>query len=106
MLYEVITYLFRTEKEAVKYKEVLPENTPTGTVLAGEIGITNQSAKRMGTIGVRLVDDDLFGPTGEKFSSTNIIGRIIEPERLIGIEEGDAIYISEVTRRKTDEQVV
>lgn len=98
------TYLFKTEKEAVKYKEVLPENTPADTVLAGEIGITNQAAKRMGTIGVRLVDDDLFGPTGEKFSSTNIIGRILEPERLIGIEEGDAIYVSEVVRRKADEQ--
>jgi len=50
----------------------------------------------MGTIGVRLIDDDLFGPTGEKFSSTNIIGRILEPERLIGIKKGDAIYVSEV----------
>jgi len=54
----------------------------------------------MGTIGVRLVDDDLFGPTGEKLSSTNIIGRIVEPERLKGIEEGDTIYISEAVRRK------
>lgn len=90
------TYLFKTEKEVVKYKEILPENTPTDKVLAGEIGITNQAAKRMGTIGVRLIDDDLFGPTGEKFSSTNIIGRISEPERLIGIKEGDAIYVSEV----------
>jgi UPF0288 family protein (methanogenesis marker protein 3) len=90
------TYLFKTEKEVVKYKEILPENSPTDKVLAGEIGITNQAAKRMGTIGVRLIDDDLFGPTGEKFSSTNIIGRILEPERLIGIKKGDAIYVSEV----------
>jgi len=103
MIYED-TYLFKTEKEVVKYKEVLPENTPTGRVLAGEIGITNQAAKRMGTIGVRLVDDDLFGPSGEKFSSTNIIGRIVEPERLKGIEEGDAIYISEAARRRTDDK--
>ncbi len=93
------TYLFKTEKEVVKYKEILPENTPTNKVLAGEIGITNQAAKRMGTIGVRLIDDGLFGPTGEKFSSTNIIGRIIDPERLIGIKEGDAIYVSEVGHR-------
>lgn len=49
----------------VKYKEILPENTPEKKVLAGEIGITNQAAKRMGTIGVRLIDDDLFSPTGE-----------------------------------------
>jgi putative methanogenesis marker protein 3 len=91
------TYLFKTEKEVVKYKEILPENTPTEKVHGGEIGITNQAAKRMGTIGVKLEDDDLFGPTGEKFSSTNIIGRIVNPEKLKGIKEGDAIYVSEVT---------
>lgn len=98
MVYEN-TYLFKTEEEVVKYKEILPENTPSDRVLAGEIGITNQAAKRMGTIGVRLVDDHFFGPTGEKLSSTNIIGRIIEPERLKGIKEGDVIYINEVSRR-------
>jgi putative methanogenesis marker protein 3 len=103
MIYES-TYLFKTEKEVVKYKEILPENSPEDKVLAGEIGITNQAAKRMGTVGVRLVDDDLFGPTGEKFSSTNIIGRIVDPDRLKGIKEGDAIYITEVAHRKTDSQ--
>ncbi len=96
------TYLFKTEREVVKYKEILPENTPMDKVLAGEIGITNQAAKRMGTIGVRLTDDDLFGPTGEKFSSTNIIGRVIEPERLIGIKEGDAIYVSEAGQKENE----
>jgi putative methanogenesis marker protein 3 len=103
MIYEN-TYLFKTEEKVVKYKEVLPENTPSDRVLAGEIGITNQAAKRMGNIGVRLVDDDLFGPTGEKFSSTNIIGRIVEPERLKDIKEGDAIYIIEAARKRIDDQ--
>ncbi|AKB17266.1 putative methanogenesis marker protein 3 [Methanosarcina sp. WWM596] len=103
MVYEN-TFLFKTEKKVVKYVELLPENTPTDRVLAGEIGITNQAAKRMGNIGVKLIDDDLFGPTGEKLSSTNIIGRIVEPERLKGIEEGDTIYISETARKNTDDQ--
>ncbi len=99
MVYEN-TYLFRAEKvEAIKYKEILPENSPRDKVLAGEFGITNQSAKRMGNIGVKLVDDDLFGPTGEKFSSTNIIGRIIDPEKLKGVREGDVIYVSEAIRK-------
>lgn len=95
MVYEN-TYLFKSEKEAVKYKEIMPENTPEDKVPAGEIGITNQAAKRMGNIGVRLEDDDLFGPTGEKFSSTNIIGRVLEPEKLKGLREGDSVYITEV----------
>ena len=94
------TYLFKTEKEVVKYKEILPENTPTDKVAGGEIGITNQAAKRMGTIGVRLADDELFGPTGEKFSSTNIIGRIINPDKLLDVKEGDVIYVTEVVRNK------
>lgn len=95
------TYLFKTEKEVVKYKEILPENIPIEKVHGGEIGITNQAAKRMGTVGVKLGDDDLFGPTGEKFSSTNIIGKIVNPEKLKGIKKGDAIYVSEVTHTET-----
>ena len=101
MIYED-TYLFKTEREVVKYKEILPENPPTKKVFGGEIGITNQAAKRMGTIGVKLEDDDLFGPTGEKFSSTNIIGRIVEPKKLIGIKETDVIYVTEASGKKTE----
>lgn len=56
----------------------------------------------MGIIGVKLGDDDLFGPTGEKFSSTNIVGRIVEPEKLSDIKEGDAIYLSEVANKETE----
>lgn len=92
-------YLFKTEKEVVKYKEILPENTPANKVHGGEIGITNQASKRMGTIGVRLGDDELFGPTGERFSSTNIVGRIINPEKLLAVKEGDVIYVTEIVRK-------
>ena len=95
------TYLFKTEKEVVKYKEILPENTPTDKVLGGEIGITNQAAKRMGTIGVRIGDEEIFGPTGERFSSTNIVGRIINPEKLLGVKEGETIYVTEIVRKQT-----
>ncbi len=91
------TYLFRSEKEAEVYKEINPENTPKGRVKAGEIGVTNQAAKRYGMVGVKLVDDERYGPTGEKFECTNIIGRVIEPDRLKGIKEGDIIYIREVS---------
>lgn len=94
------TYVFKAEKEAERYKEILPENTPENVVLAGEVGITNQSAKRMGYVGVRLNDEDLFGPTGEKFSATNIIGRILDPDKLKNFKEGDTVYIREVFPKK------
>lgn len=91
------TFLFRSEKEAELYKEITPENVPTTNVKMGEIGVTNQAAKRYGMVGVRLTDDDKYGPTGEKFECTNIIGEVIEPERLKGIKAGDTIYIREVS---------
>jgi putative methanogenesis marker protein 3 len=91
------TFLFRSEKEAEAYKEINPENTPKGKVKAGEIGVTNQAAKRYGMVGVKLLDDEKYGPTGEKFESTNIIGKIIEPERLKGMKVGDIVYIREIS---------
>lgn len=91
------TFLFRSEKEAEAYKEINPENTPKTKVNAGEIGVTNQAAKRYGIIGVKLTDDEKYGPTGEKFECTNIIGKVIQPERLKGIKAGDVVYIREVS---------
>ncbi|MBO4302683.1 methanogenesis marker 3 protein [Methanosarcinaceae archaeon] len=90
------TFIFKAEKEAERYKEILPENTPGDLVRSGELGITNQSAKRMGYVGVRLADEDLFGPTGEKFSATNIIGKVLTPEKLRGLGDGDVVYVKEI----------
>jgi putative methanogenesis marker protein 3 len=90
------SYFFRSEKEAETYKELNPENVPRTSVKAGEIGVTNQASKRYGMIGVRLTDDDKYGPTSEKFECTNIIGRVLEPQRLKGLKEGDTIYMREV----------
>ncbi|HLB71547.1 MAG: methanogenesis marker 3 protein [Candidatus Methanoperedens sp.] len=91
------TYLLRSEKEAEAYKEINPENVPRTKVKAGEIGVTNQAAKRYGMIGVKMIDDEKYGPTGEKFECTNIIGKVIDPKRLMGIRQGDVIYIREVS---------
>ncbi len=89
------TFLFKADREAEKYKEIFPENTPQKKANAMEIGVTNQAAKRAGLIGIKTVDDDLFGPTGERFTSTNIIGRILEPEKLENLKEGDTMYVLE-----------
>ncbi len=94
------TFIFKAEKQAEKYKEIFPENTPADMVRGGYIGVTNQAAKRMGMVGVKLDDETDFGPTGEKFSSTNIIGRVLEPEKLQAFEEGDVMYVIE--RREGD----
>ena len=88
------TYIFKSEKPAEKYKEIFPENSPKKTI-SGEIGVTNQAAKRAGMIGVKTVDDDLFGPTGERFANTNIIGKILEIDKLKHFKDGDVMYILE-----------
>jgi putative methanogenesis marker protein 3 len=93
------TYIFKAEKPAESYKEIFPENTPKKTI-AGEIGVTSQAAKRAGMIGVKTSDDDLFGPTGERFASTNIVGRILELDKLAHFRDGDVMYIIERSKEK------
>ncbi|NPV62527.1 MAG: methanogenesis marker 3 protein [Methanotrichaceae archaeon] len=90
------TLLFRPVIQAVSYKELLPENKPTGPVPAGSIGISNQVAKKIGLVGVRLVEDKRYGPSGEKFEATNIVGRVLEPEKLKDVKEGETVYVLEV----------
>jgi len=34
--------------------------------------------------------------SGEKFEATNIIGRVLEPQKLKDVSEGETIYIKEV----------
>jgi len=58
-------------------KGLIPENTPQSCVKSGEIGITNMSRKNVGLVGVRFENNNEFGPTGEPFESTNIVGNII-----------------------------
>ncbi|MEZ5336604.1 MAG: methanogenesis marker 3 protein [Methanolobus sp.] len=93
------TYIFKAEKPAESYKEIFPENIPKMTI-AGEIGVTNQAAKRAGMVGVKAIDDDLFGPAGEKFANTNIIGRIVEIDKLKHFKDGDLMYILERSREE------
>ncbi len=77
-------------------KEIMPENVPEEIVPAGEIGVTSQAAKYAQMIGVKLTDDSRYGPSGEKFAYTNVIGRVIDLEKLRDIGEGDVIYVTEV----------
>ena len=75
-------------------KGLIPENTPHEKVLAGEIGVTNMSRRHIGMIGVRFEDNNEFGPTGEPFEGTNIIGRVLKGmENLENYKEGDTIYV-------------
>jgi putative methanogenesis marker protein 3 len=79
-------------------KTLIPENTPEGCVKAGEIGVTNMSRRQIGVVGVRFENNDEFGPTGEPFQGTNIVGNIVKGiENLEKFKEGDTVYVA---RRK------
>jgi putative methanogenesis marker protein 3 len=73
--------------------KINPENTPTGEVPAASLGITNDSRKASGFVGVRLSANKEYGPTSEPFEGTNIIGRVIDTEKLKKVKEKENVYI-------------
>jgi len=75
-------------------KGLVPENTPQKCVRAGEIGITNMSRRNIGVVGVRFENNDEYGPTGEPFEGTNIVGRVVKGlENLEKLKEGEIVYV-------------
>jgi len=73
-----------------------PENTPAGEVPAATLGITNDIRKGAGTVGVRLSANREFGPTSEPFDGTNVIGQVIDTEKIKKAKEREKVYIREV----------
>ena len=87
------TVMFRAQTSETF--DILTENTPTVKVNAAEIGVSNRSSKYAGLIGVRLEDNKKYGPTGEQFNSTNIVGRIVNTGPLQNVRENETIFICE-----------
>lgn len=84
-------------------KGLIPENTPESSMEAGEIGITNMSRKNLGLIGIRTADSSDFGPTGEPFSATNVVGKVVDNiTALDKLKDGSTLYIYEVYDEEDD----
>ncbi|MDR2966705.1 MAG: methanogenesis marker 3 protein [Methanobacteriaceae archaeon] len=82
------------EGDSNEAKGLIPENPPDAPVEAGLIGITNMSKKNVGLIGIRFENHNEFGPTGEPFESTNIVGKIKNDLKIFEkLEEGSFLYI-------------
>ena len=89
-------YLF---KPAIpKGVNIIPENTPVSEVPAGSLAMTNEARKLVGLVGVRVSSNSEFGPTSEPFEGTNIIGRVLDLDKLKSIRERDIVHIREVRR--------
>jgi putative methanogenesis marker protein 3 len=78
--------------------KINPENSPVEEVPAAGLGITNESRKGAGLVGVRFSANREFGPTSEPFEGTNMIGRIIDTAKLKKVKERENVYIREVRR--------
>ena len=78
--------------------KLTPENLPKDEVPAAALAITNDSRKGAGLVGVRLSVNKEFGPTSEPFEGTNIIGRVIDTQKLKKVKERETVYIREVKR--------
>ncbi|PKL69617.1 MAG: methanogenesis marker 3 protein [Methanomicrobiales archaeon HGW-Methanomicrobiales-1] len=76
--------------------KLIPENMPTDEAAAAALAITNDSRKGTGLVGVRLSANKEFGPTSEPFEGTNIIGRVIDTDKLKKVREKETVYIREV----------
>ena len=83
------------EGKAKEARGLVPENIPSQCVNAGQIGITNMSRRHVGMIGVRFEDNNEFGPTGEPFAGTNVVGNIVKGlENLEKFKEGATVYVA------------
>ena len=78
--------------------KINPENTPKEEIPAAALAITNDSRKGSGLVGARLSANKEFGPTSEPFEGTNILGHVIDTEKLKKVKEKENVYIREVKR--------
>jgi putative methanogenesis marker protein 3 len=76
--------------------KIIPENIPAKKTGSAALAVTNDSRKGTGTVGVRLSESDEFGPTSEPFEGTNIIGRVIDTEKLKSLKEKEMVFFREV----------
>ncbi len=81
-----------------KTTNVIPENTPVSSVDAGVLAMTNDSCKGVGIVGVRAVSSSEFGPTSEPFSGTNLIGTVLDMDKIAGLKEGEMVFFREGRR--------
>jgi putative methanogenesis marker protein 3 len=89
-------YLFKPS--VPKDVNIVPENVPSDTVPAGSLAITNESRRGAGLVGVRTTDNSEFGPTSEPFEGTNVIGKVLDLQKLGEFKEADIVFIREAGR--------
>ncbi|MDV0442864.1 methanogenesis marker 3 protein [Methanorbis rubei] len=75
---------------------IIPENVPKSAVSPHTLAITNDARRARGMTGVRTVTNTEYGPTGEPLEGTNVVGTVIDIDKLPLIKEGATVFIREV----------
>ena len=75
---------------------IIPENVPKQPVPPYSLAVTNDARKARGMTGVRSVANEEYGPTGEPFEGTNVIGTVLDIDKLPLIKDGSTVFIREV----------
>jgi putative methanogenesis marker protein 3 len=88
--------VFLLKPKIPKGTKIILENMPTEAVPANTLAMTNDSRKGSGLVGVRTKENRDFGPTSEPFEGTNIIGTVLDVEKMKGLKAGELVYIREV----------
>lgn len=84
------------QEKKVRIKALDKENSPKTTVRAGTVGCTNGLRRLSGFMGIRLSPSEEYGPTGEQFEGTNIIGSVLSNlDYLKSKNKGDLIFVIE-----------
>ncbi|HJJ43283.1 MAG TPA: methanogenesis marker 3 protein [Methanocorpusculum sp.] len=96
-------FIYNLEDEMYLFKppfssgtNIIPENTLKKPAKTNALALTNDSRQAVGMVGVRVVENKEYGPTGEPFGGTNIIGTVIDIEKLSVMKEGGTVYIREI----------
>lgn len=76
--------------------KINPENMPIEETPPACLAITNDSRKNAGLVGARLSANREFGPTAEPFEGTNMIGRVVDTEKLKKVKEREKVYVREL----------
>lgn len=77
-------------------KPIPVEKRPSDLVEEGIIGVTNIRRRTVGSVGIRLKESEAYGPTGEVFDATNLIGRVTKGLDFIkGRDVRSLIYLRE-----------
>lgn len=97
-IYNVDGLMYLFKPDFAKGTNIIPENCPLKAPAVDAIALSNDSRPAQGIVGIRLAKNNEFGPTGEPFSGTNIIGTVLDTAKLSQMVESSTVYIREVKR--------